>query len=113
MRKLRRMTQSDLALQLNLTFQQVQKYERGMNRIAVCTLLQIAEVLKVAPELLLTGALLSELPDSAAPTPCPSPQALAEQVRLMESFGKISDPFWRARVLDMVEILSTAGRRDG
>lgn len=44
-RKLRNMSQSELAKALGLTFQQVQKYERGANRIAVSTLVKIAEAL--------------------------------------------------------------------
>lgn len=108
MRKLRRMTQGDLARQLNLTFQQVQKYECGMNRMSVSTLLQIAEILGVGTDLLMTGVLLNKLPSEA-----PSPDLLAEQLQLLELFGRISDPFWRTRVLEMVEMLSTVGRRDG
>lgn len=110
MRKLRQMTQADLGRELNLTFQQVQKYERGMNRISVSTLLHIAEVLNVLPELLLTGVLATKVSDSAEELPCP--EFLAQQVQLLEMFCKISDPFWRTRVLEMVEMLSTAGRRD-
>ncbi len=39
------LTQKDLAERLNLSFQQVQKYEKGMNRVAAGTLADIAKVL--------------------------------------------------------------------
>jgi transcriptional regulator with XRE-family HTH domain len=43
------MSQSDLAEALGLTFQQVQKYEKGANRIGSSRMVQIAEALGVAP----------------------------------------------------------------
>ena len=53
-----RLTQAQLAAGAGVTFQQVQKYERGVNRVAAARLLQIASVLKT------TGAdLLGELED--------------------------------------------------
>lgn len=44
------MTQEELAGALGLTFQQVQKYERGINRISVSRLAQIMQVLSVPAE---------------------------------------------------------------
>ena len=46
-RSLRSMSQENLAAALGITFQQVQKYENGVNRVAACTLLAIAGELKV------------------------------------------------------------------
>ena len=46
MRRSRGLTQADLADRLGLTFQQVQKYERGANRISVSKLYEIAHVLE-------------------------------------------------------------------
>ena len=48
-RKHLRLSQSDLAEALDLTFQQVQKYERGSNRISVSKLMQISRALKCSP----------------------------------------------------------------
>ncbi len=44
------MTQSDLAEALRLTFQQVQKYERGANRIGASRLFQLSQILDVSIE---------------------------------------------------------------
>ena len=44
------MSQANLADAIGLTFQQIQKYEKGKNRIGAGRLYQIAEVLKVDPE---------------------------------------------------------------
>jgi transcriptional regulator with XRE-family HTH domain len=42
-----KLSQTDLAYGLGLTFQQVQKYEKGMNRISAGRLQQIAHILQV------------------------------------------------------------------
>jgi transcriptional regulator with XRE-family HTH domain len=42
-RKQRRLSQSDLGLHLGLTFQQIQKYENGSNRVSASMLTRIAE----------------------------------------------------------------------
>nr|WP_246603277.1 helix-turn-helix domain-containing protein [Falsiroseomonas tokyonensis] len=111
LRRLRQMNQSDLARELGVTFQQVQKYEQGANRVAVGTLLQIAQALKVRPEALLGDTLpggslaICGSPDSL------SPKMFAEQLQLTELFLSIPDPVWRRRVLDLLELLSAASRR--
>lgn len=46
-RKLADMTQNELADLLGITFQQIQKYEKGVNRITAVRLLEISEVLQV------------------------------------------------------------------
>lgn len=38
-----RMTQAELAREIGVTFQQVQKYERGVNRVSAATMLKLAE----------------------------------------------------------------------
>jgi transcriptional regulator with XRE-family HTH domain len=52
-RKLLGLSQEQLGQALGVTFQQVQKYERGLNRVAASTLVQIAEVLDVPASALL------------------------------------------------------------
>jgi transcriptional regulator with XRE-family HTH domain len=49
-------SQTELGQQLGISFQQIQKYEKGVNRISVATLIEIARVLNVAPAALLDGA---------------------------------------------------------
>ena len=46
-RSLKKISQEMLGAALGITFQQVQKYENGTNRVAACTLLAIAEELKL------------------------------------------------------------------
>ena len=49
MRILRGLSQTQLADVLGITFQQIQKYEKGTNRVAASTLVMISEALKVSP----------------------------------------------------------------
>lgn len=45
----KRVTQTSLAASVGVTFQQMQKYEYGINRISVGRLVEISKVLKVSP----------------------------------------------------------------
>lgn len=60
-RKARGMSQVDLAQHLGLTFQQIQKYERGINRISASALYEIASALDVP-----VSALFDGLPENRA-----------------------------------------------
>ncbi len=49
LRTLRRLSQTDVARKLEVSFQQIQKYETGSNRISASRLFEIAQVLGVPP----------------------------------------------------------------
>ena len=51
LRVVRGMSQAQIADQLGISFQQVQKYEKGVNRISVSRLCEIAEILSVHPSI--------------------------------------------------------------
>src|SRR5262245_17210200 len=61
-RKMLGMSQEKLGAALGLTFQQVQKYERGANRIGASRLQQMSHVLQVPLEFFFEGA-----PNASAP----------------------------------------------
>jgi transcriptional regulator with XRE-family HTH domain len=86
-----RMSQSALAKQLGVTFQQVQKYERGTNRISGSTLVRIAAALRVG-----VANLVDEEPD-----PLP-----ADARELLDVFTKIRGKHGRAAVIAMAKILA-------
>ena len=67
-RQMRKMTQGQLAEQINLTFQQVQKYERGSNRVAVSTLVLIADALAVPVSYFFEGLQATTTPSEASGT---------------------------------------------
>lgn len=45
----RKLSQSELGTQLDVSFQQIQKYEKGVNRLSVVRLMKIARILKTSP----------------------------------------------------------------
>lgn len=49
-RTLNSITQQEVACILNITYQQVQRYERGTNRLSVINLLKILNYIKITPE---------------------------------------------------------------
>jgi transcriptional regulator with XRE-family HTH domain len=55
-RMARLMSQAELGRQIGVTFQQVQKYEKGINRIGAGCLIQIAQAIEVSATALLRGA---------------------------------------------------------
>ncbi len=48
-RKIRGVTQTELATAISVTFQQVQKYEKGSNRVSASTLVSICKTLRIDP----------------------------------------------------------------
>src|SRR5690349_5105656 len=85
------MSQEDLANKLGLTFQQLQKYERGINRVGGGRLFRIASILGIEVSSFFEGA---ERPDRP-PLPAFSPLSLIsdpQPFRLVQAFSRISDP---------------------
>lgn len=64
LRKKFQMTQKDLAERLNVTFQQIQKYEKGRNFPSYITLIKIAELFKVDIRYLYKNMTVNKLNDS-------------------------------------------------
>jgi transcriptional regulator with XRE-family HTH domain len=104
------MNQETLARALGLTFQQVQKYEGGANRISASRLSQIADVLGVP-----ISYFFSDLePDGAVPTlrEVEARERLQrpETIELIRSFYAIRDQTTRRQFLDMVKAVAQAHR---
>ncbi|WP_299876277.1 helix-turn-helix transcriptional regulator [uncultured Sulfitobacter sp.] len=54
-RTLRRLSQTDVARKLSLSFQQIQKYEVGSNRVAASRLFELSQILDVSPAYFFDG----------------------------------------------------------
>jgi transcriptional regulator with XRE-family HTH domain len=95
----RRVSQTDLAEQIGVTFQQVQKYERGINRVGASRLSRIATVLDVS-----IGELFEPPGDNLADSTSPF-RLLAEPgaLRLLKSYARTSDPCARRAVVELAE----------
>jgi transcriptional regulator with XRE-family HTH domain len=95
MRLERGMTQEDLGRKLGVSFQQVQKYERGLNALNIEKLLIVAAVLHVEPQAFWQGADFNH--GSQSPL---SPDRAT--LGLVRAFRRISDPRRRQALLDLV-----------
>ena len=111
-RKALNMSQETLADSIQLTFQQVQKYERGANRISASKLYEIARVLKVRVQYFFDGyeddvGLASENgTDLTHERRVDAFLATAEGIELAESFPKIRRRELRQRIVQLVTTIS-------
>lgn len=105
------MSQEKLGDALNLTFQQIQKYEKGTNRIGASRLQQIAHFLQVpvafffegAPDLPANGnGNGSGLHDAPSPAYVSDFLATSDGLSLTKAFMRIKDPKLRRRIVDLV-----------
>ena len=102
------MSQEKLGDALGLTFQQVQKYEKGTNRIGASRLQQISNILQVPVSFFFEGA--PDAPDAQggfAEAPSPSYVAdflaTSDGLALARSFMRIKDAKLRRRIVELVE----------
>ncbi|WP_342360003.1 helix-turn-helix transcriptional regulator [Terrarubrum flagellatum] len=108
------MSQEKLGDALGLTFQQVQKYEKGANRIGASRLQQISKVLAVPVEFFFEGApAVSEpTPPAAGFNEAPNSGYVvdflttSEGVQLNRAFVRIRDAKVRRRIVDLVVTLA-------
>ncbi len=111
------MTQTGLGEAIGLTFQQVQKYERGLNRIGSSRLYDLGRVLDVP-----VNFFFDEMPEGvASKSPAqvrglaepghnfePDLAARRETLELVRAYYKISDTQVRKRLFEMVKALGAA-----
>ena len=99
------MSQEKLGDMLGLTFQQVQKYEKGVNRIGAGRLYEIARILSVPVEFFYEGAPQTGFAEGEG-APVMEFVSSGEGLQLSLAFMKIKDPKVRRRVLDLVKSLA-------
>lgn len=99
------MSQEKLGNLLGLTFQQVQKYERGVNRIGAGRLFEIAKILGVKVEYFYEGVEENGpgFSEDAASPPLMEFVSSGEGMQLSLAFMRIKDTKIRKRVLDLVK----------
>ena len=101
------MSQERLGDLLGLTFQQVQKYEKGVNRIGAGRLFEVARILNVPVDFFYEGvADAPGLSTSEAAPPVMEFVSSGEGLQLALAFMKIKDAKVRKRVLDLVKSLA-------
>ena len=99
------MSQEKLGDAIGLTFQQVQKYEKGTNRMGSSRLVQIANVLKVPVTFFFEGTPGQSKLDGKAPSPAYVSNFLAtsDGLALTKAFMRIKDAKLRRSIVKTVE----------
>jgi transcriptional regulator with XRE-family HTH domain len=103
----RKMSQEVLGEHLGLTFQQIQKYENGTNRIPTSRLHKIAELFEVnvdyfSPSKPANGASVPKVSD------IDRFMATTDGVKIANAMVRIADPVVRGKIVQAVEALSEA-----
>jgi transcriptional regulator with XRE-family HTH domain len=102
------MSQEKLGEALGLTFQQIQKYEKGTNRVGASRIQQISEILNVPVSYLFEGGPTGtthagNFSEGTSPTFVTDFLATAEGLALTRAFTRITDPKLRRSIVDLVE----------
>jgi transcriptional regulator with XRE-family HTH domain len=105
MRRMMLMSQEKLGDALGLTFQQVQKYEKGTNRIGASRLHHIADILQVPVEFFFEGAPGQTKAKGDAPSPAYVFEFLAtsDGLALTKAFMQIKNAKLRRSIVNLVE----------
>ncbi len=114
--RLRRMllgwSQEKLGESLGLTFQQIQKYEKGANRVSASRLYELSQLLNVPVQFFYDdlsaeiGETSRRVTDMPPTTPVMDYVSSAEGLQLNRAFLDIKDPSLRKRVFDLVKTLA-------
>ena len=102
------MSQEKLGDMLGLTFQQVQKYEKGVNRIGAGRLYEVSRILGVPIDFFYEGVANATQPGGPTEAGPPVMEFVSsgEGLQLSVAFMKIKEPKVRKRVLDLVKSLA-------
>ena len=98
------MNQEALARKLDLSFQQIQKYERGTNRMGSSRLYQLSQILDVPIGYFFDGA--PKIGARQADAPAADPHSKRETLELVRAYSKITDRVVRKRLLDITKAIS-------
>ncbi len=96
------LNQTRLGAGLGVSFQQIQKYENGSNRMGAGMLYGCAQLLDVPPEYFVEGL---ERSDSGTPDETRSDEAM----KLARAYYSINDPVYRKRIWRLVQALARSG----
>ncbi len=110
-RTLRGMSQEELGEALGLTFQQVQKYEKGANRVSASRLFQLSKILNVPAPYFFENVPTAQTSEANSPqddgkaVPADRPTS-RESLKLIRAYYGISNPALREAVFELIEALA-------
>ncbi|MEZ5668421.1 MAG: helix-turn-helix domain-containing protein [Alphaproteobacteria bacterium] len=116
------MSQEKLGEAIGLTFQQVQKYERGANRIGSSRLFELSRILDVPvsfffddmPGEVATSSYVGGFAEGATDDyEAGDPLSKRETLELVRAYYKITEPAVRKRLFELAKALAKAGEDDG
>ncbi|KAA6204359.1 MAG: helix-turn-helix domain-containing protein [Candidatus Tokpelaia sp.] len=112
-RNLKNMTQQQLGEQLGVTFQQIQKYEKGTNRVGASRLQAISEILEAPVSFFFSNpeedGLFTMKKEGFAEEGSPPPDwqcSSAEGAQLIRAFTRIQDPQVRRKIIALTKVLA-------
>lgn len=108
LRLARGLSQGALAGKVGVSYQQLQKYERGENRVGADRLARIAETLGVPVAILLDSTVAGE---RAVEVPALHFLAELDAMRLVRAFARIKDRELRWSIVEFVEDVAAARER--
>jgi len=111
------MSQEKLGEALGLTFQQIQKYEKGTNRVGASRIQQISEILQVPVSFLFEGGPSGSaegggFAEGSSLSYVSDFLATSEGLALTRAFTRIADPKLRRSIVDLVEQISARENPD-
>jgi transcriptional regulator with XRE-family HTH domain len=113
------LSQEKLSESVGLTFQQIQKYERGANRIGASRLFQFSQILDVPIGFFFEGLSAAAAgrqygmaEEGAGYTPPPGTSARRDALELLRLYNSIEAPSVRRHVLALVKSVVRSGKAD-
>ena len=100
------MSQTDLGTAVGVTFQHIQKYEKGTNRIGASRLHLLAEVLKVSPAFFFDGGVGQTAHTSACQDYFTEFLATSEGLALIKAFRSVPTAKLRRNLIALVQALA-------
>lgn len=97
-------SQNQLGKEIGLSFQQIQKYEKGVNNISINNLYKISEILKTDISYFINCSLSEE--NIIINSMVKNNYGIKELVRLIEYYNKIEDKKMRDIILNLIKNLS-------
>jgi transcriptional regulator with XRE-family HTH domain len=114
-RMVRRLSQTELGNEVGVTFQQVQKYENGVNRVSARRLQQFANVLKVRPDFFFEEASAKAVGNSGSRETAVIDSFISsrDSIALSKAFINIRDTKIRRSIVALVEQIAELQLRSG
>jgi len=111
------LSQEKLGLSMGLTFQQIQKYEKGVNRIGASRLFKLSQVLNVPVQFFFEGMPSDEAPAMAGMAESDQESFMYEflntrdGLELNRAFIKVTDPEQRRSIVELVRSIGRNSKK--